>query len=309
MFNRRNRWLQGRYANVDGIPFKMPVETKSSPCIFAGFTIDPDAAQNLLPGQELQAVKAFGRGILIVAVVNYGDTTIGKYVETCLGVLCAHRRQKPLPLAPLALPFLYGTGVYIYDLPVSTEISVKGGLGIWGMPKRQGNLDFIEGDETISSQYDFEGQIVSRLDVPNGNAWLPVAFAGLGYGSFRGLLTKSRISGSGKARFGFGSKGTRLVLGDHPRAEPIKALDVNPNAIFSGYLPRFRGVLNDRVETWYLTSDTPPDIAETGMKDVVDLGLSEDWLAPPNRALSDAMLENWTPEQCVGRGSRDQIKI
>ena len=37
----------------------------------------------------------------------------------------------------------YGTGQYVFDLPVCSEISVKGGKGIWGMPKHQANLDFI----------------------------------------------------------------------------------------------------------------------------------------------------------------------
>ncbi len=305
MLGIRTRWLRGKHADVDGIPFRMPVETRSSPAIFAGFTADPDAAQAILPGQELQIVRAFGRAIVIIATVNYQDTTIGKYVETCLGVVCTHTRRKPLPLAPLGLPFLYGTGVYIYDLPVSTPISVKGGLGIWGMPKRQGNLDFIEGPQTISSQYDFEGQIVSRLDVPNRPARLPFVFGGCGYGTFRGLLTKSRMSGRGMAGFGMGGRGARLLLGDHPRAAPLKAMDINPAALFSGYTPGFKGVLNDHIETWFLTSPAPMEPPETGMRDVIDLPLSQDWLPPPDRAKSDAMLARWSPEQCTGRTARD----
>jgi hypothetical protein len=43
-----------------------------------------------------------------------------------------------------AVGYVYetGTGQYIPDLPVSSEISVKGGKGIWGMPKHKSNLDF-----------------------------------------------------------------------------------------------------------------------------------------------------------------------
>lgn len=303
----RTRWLRGKHANVDNIPFRMPVETRSSPAIFAGFSIDPDAAQALLPGQELQIVRAFSRAILIVATVNYQDTTIGRYVETCLGVVCTHGRGKPLPLAPLALPFLYGTGVYIYDLAVSTQISVKGGLGIWGMPKRQGNLDFVETPGSVSSQYDFEGQIVSRLDVPNRPPRLPFAFAGSAYGTFRGMLTKSRISGRGRVGLGLGATSTRLLLGDHHRAEPLKAMDIDPTALFSGYAPAFKGVLNDHIETWFLTSDNPMATSETGMKDVMELKLSQEWLAPPDRVGSDAMFAGWSPEQCVGRSARTPL--
>ena len=164
LLRRRATWLEGRYANVDGIPFTLPVRTQTSPALFAAFSIDPSAAQCMLPGQELHVCRVLKRGILIVAVVDYQDTTIGSYVEFCIGVLCTRGRRPAPPLLPLILQRSFGFGVYIYDLPVSTQISVKGGLGIWGMPKRQGNLDFRIDGATASSQYDLDGRIVARID-------------------------------------------------------------------------------------------------------------------------------------------------
>ena len=160
MFPQRVRWLEGRYANVDGIPFTMPVGTRTSPALFAGFTIDPEAAEAILPGQELHPCRIWNRGVLVFAVVNYLDTTIGSYVEFCIGVLCT-RGLRPAPRLLRWPPSrCTGTGIYIYDLPVSTEISVKGGRGIWGMGKRRANLDFVIGDDTVSSQYDLDGHTV-----------------------------------------------------------------------------------------------------------------------------------------------------
>ena len=43
------------------------------------------------------------------------------------------------------------------------------------------------------------------------------------------------------------------------------------------------GVLDDHVESWYLTGAQPPPAAEVGLADVVDLTLSEEWLEPPAR--------------------------
>lgn len=304
MINRRAQWLKGKYANVDGIPFQMPVETLDSPALFSLFSIDPVKAQEMMPGQELYVCPIWKRALLMVAVVNYQDTSIGKYVEFCIGIVCCKRRRKPARLLPLALPFAYNTGVYIYDLPVSTEISVKGGLGIWGMPKRQGNLDFIVKDGLRSSQYDLDGQMVARIDVPDGKPFMPFWFSGVGYGSYRGLLTLSRFSGRGKAGLKSGKKGGRLILGDHPRADCLKALDINPTPIMTGHVPHFAGVLDDHIDSWYLTSDTPPDIATDTMHDVIDLTTSEAWLTPPNRDLSDTMIASLSPDQWVGRAAR-----
>jgi hypothetical protein len=310
VFPKRVRWLDGRYGNVDGIPFRLPVRTQTSPALFAGFTIDPEAARAILPGQELHPCRIWNRGVLVFTVVNYIDTTIGRYVEFCIGVLCT-RGLRPAPrLLPLAAIPVYGTGVYIYDLPVSTEISVKGGRGIWGMAKRRANLDFVIGGDTVSSQYDLDGQIAIRIDIPKTAPRVPMYMKGMGYGDFRGMMTKSYVYMKGKMGFtvgGGGAGATRLLVGDHPRMDPIRRLDIDPAPLFTGYAPRIDGVLDDHIETWFLTADEPPGPPAEGMRDVVDLTLDEEWLAPPDRKASDLLLDTLTADQAVGRTARPSL--
>jgi hypothetical protein len=304
-FPRRVRWLEGRHSDVDGIPFAMPVRTRTSPALFAGFSIDPRQAEQLLPGQELHPVTLFGRGVFVLAVVNYLDTTIGRYVEFCAGILVNRGVRRPPTLASLVAQKHFGLGVYIYDLPVSTEISVKGGLGIWGMPKRQANLDYVIGSDTVSSQYDLDGQLAVRIDIPKPKAAnLPLRLEGVGYGGYRGMLYKSYIHLRGHVGMRIGSHGARLLVGDHPRMDPIKALDIGPRALFSGFAPHIDGVLDDHIETWYLTADEPPEPPPVGMASVVDLSLSQQWLSPPDRDHSDRLFELLTPGEAVGRRSQ-----
>src|SRR5687768_18030785 len=107
---QRIRWTRGQFANVDGIPFEMPVASRKSPLMFACFGIDADAATALMPGRELHPLRIWNRGVLAVEVINYTDTPIGKYVELCIGILCT-RGVKPAPrLIPAALMNLFGTG-------------------------------------------------------------------------------------------------------------------------------------------------------------------------------------------------------
>jgi hypothetical protein len=301
-FPRRVRWLKGKYANVDGIPFTMPVRTETSPALFAGFWIDADAARDMLPGEELHPVTIFGRGILVIAVVNYLDTTIGKYVEFCVGPLVTRGYKKAPALLALLRRSHYGTGMYIYDLPVSTEISVKGGLGIWGMPKRQANLDFLISDKTVSSQYDLDGQLVVRIDIPKPrSARLPVSMEGVGWGAFRGMLHKSYIHLRSHMGLRLGGRGAQILVGDHPRAEPLKRLNIKPRALFTGFTPMLDGVLDDHVETWYLTAEEPPAPPEVGVRDIVDLDLSQEWLPPPDRVSSDRLMAELKPKERAGR--------
>ena len=295
------------YANVDGIPFTMPVRSQGSPVLFACFSIDAGAAAELLPGQVLHPCRLLRRGLLVVAVADYLDTPIGRYVEFCIGILVTKGRSRAPALAPLLVRSLFGVGVYIYDLPVSTEISVKGGLGIWGMPKRQANLDFVVAEDTVSSQYDLDGQLAMRIDIPRpAGPSLPVRATGVGYGSFRGLLAKSYVHVRGRMGLSLRRREARLLIGDHPRMRPLKTLDIDPRPVVTGFIPATAGVLDDHAETWFLTSDSPPGAPQLGLRDVVDVGTSQQWLAPPDRAASDRLLERLGPDERVGRVPRSQ---
>jgi hypothetical protein len=274
----------GRWALVDGIPFQMPVYCRNCPALFAVFPINADKARKLIPGNEIHPFRLWNKGLLIVTVIDYLDTNIGRYIEFSVGIACT-RGPRPAPRLLSAL-FLdhYGTGQWVFDLPVSTEISVKGGKGIWGMPKHQANLNYIIGDDVVSSQYDQGGMFAVKIEVQKPkSSWLPVAMTGVNYCAFRGLLMKSSLYFKGKLGFHLFKKGSaKLILGDHPRVQPLKDLEIDPDPIFAAFVPAATGVLDDHFESWFLSETKLPATVPEGMESVVDLGLGQTWLAPPD---------------------------
>lgn len=282
---RRQRRLAGRHALVDDIPFTMPVASQHSPALMAAFSIDADKARELIPGNEIHPFRLWRRSLLLVTVIDYRATNIGRYIEFSIAIACTHG-SKPAPrLLPGLFSGLYGTGQYVWDLPVSTEISVKGGRGIWGMPKHQANLDFVIGDEWVSSQYDQDGQMGMRIDVKKPRkAWLPVSAGASNYCGFRGMLMKSYIYFNGKLGFSlFKPESARLFIGEHPRMAPLKTLDIDPAPIFTGFFPDTSGVLDDYFECWFVTEPAPITVPMAGLETTYPLGQSQDWLPPPNR--------------------------
>ena len=277
----------GRHALVDTIPFTLPVASHDSPALIAGFAIDANAAAALLPGDEVHPLRLWGgRSVLVVTVVDYRFTNIGRYIEFSIAIACTNgSRTAPalLPVLPLAQK-LYGTGQYVLDLPVSSEISVKGGKGIWGMPKHQANLDFVITRDTVSSQYDLGGQLCVRIEVDRPRfERFPVSMGTCNYCAFRGMLMKSYIYFDAHAGFNppF-TRSARLRIGEHPRVQSLKTLDVAARPLFSAYFPESRGTLDDHIESWFLSYETPPAAAPEGMQSVIDLGQSQTWLAPPD---------------------------
>jgi hypothetical protein len=283
---KRQERLRGRHAYVDGIRFVMPVESRNSSAMIAAFSIDWDKARALIPPGDVHPFRLWNRGVLVVTVINYRETDIGAYIEYSLAIACT-RGANPAPrLLPGVLISYFGTGQYVFDLPVSSEVSVKGGKGIWGMPKHKANLDFVTGKKWASSQYDLDGRMVSRFDVLLPKSyWLPLNMGAANYCVFRGMMMKSLIYCRGKVGFYLMRPGSaRLVLGDHKRAEMIRGLDVDPNPIFAGYIPEVLGVLDDYFEGWFVTTEQEPSapIGE-GLETTYPLGISQDWLTPPKR--------------------------
>jgi hypothetical protein len=281
---RRQRRQAGRYALVDGIPYRLPVDSRNSSALVAAFPINAEKAKRLLPGNELHPVRVFGKGVLLLTVVNYQSTDIGKYVEYITTIACTHA-PKPAPgLLPFAFRRFFGFGSYVYDMPVSTEISVKGGKGIWGTPKVQANLDFHVTENTITSQYDLDGMLAMRVEMQRPkNVWLPVNISASAYSQFRGMLMKAHSYFGGRAGFSvLNKRACRLYIGDHPRVRPLKELEIGPRPFFTAFLPSASGVLDDHLEGWFLSYEEPPSAPPEGLEGVVDLGLSQEWLDPPS---------------------------
>jgi len=273
----------GRYSLVDTIPFHLPVSCKGSPVLMAVFRIDAAKARRLLPGNEIYPFLFGSRALLVVTVVDYLNTTIGRYIEFSVAIACTHGERQAPPFLPAIFQGWYGMGQFVVDLPVSTEISVKGGKGIWGMPKHQANLDYSVGDSVVSSQYDLDGQPAVRIEIDRPkSAWLPLSTSAANYCAFRGMLFKSTINFSGKAGFTFMRKGAaRLYVGTHPRVQFLLDLGVDPDPLATLFIPAADGVLDDHTESWFLSYETPPPSAPEGMESVVNLGQSQQWLAPP----------------------------
>jgi hypothetical protein len=287
---RRIERQRGRYSLVDGIRFSLPVDSRETPALMAAFPIDAQKARLLLPGNEVHPVRLWGdKGLLVITVVDYTITDIGRYIEFSIAIACTHGERGAPPLLPGLIPRLWKTGQFVIDLPVSTEVSVKGGKGIWGMPKHQANLDFEITDERVWSQYDLDGQLCMRIEVDHPRfTGIPLSMAAINYCQFRGMLMKSYIYFRGHAGFKLPfSRSAKLTLGDHPRMAQVKALEPSSRPVFVGFFPETRGVLDDHFESWFLTYDQPPGETPEGLESVVGLGQGQDWLAPPNDPLAN----------------------
>ena len=282
---KRQKRLKGRYANVDGIKYELPVDSWDASSVIAAFPCDYEAARALMPKGDVHPFRLWKKAMLLVTVIDYRQTDIGSYIEYSIGIACT-KGAKPAPrLLPGLLMRSFGTGQFVHDLPVSTEISVKGGKGIWGMPKHQTNLDYVEGKKWLSAQYDLDGEMVTRLDIrrPAGLK-IPLSMGARNYCHFRGMMMRSFVYIRGKASIGLGRESGRLLMGNHPRTDALKSLNLAATPAFTAYIPNLHGVLDDYFDSWFATSPVPlPEMQGEGLETTHPLGFGEDWPPPPAR--------------------------
>ncbi len=287
---RRQRRLADQHALVDGIPYVMPVNSNRSPVLMAAFPMAYADARSLLPGTELHPFRLGRKALFVVTVVNYLSTDIGAYIEYSLAVAVTHGAHAGPPLLPGLAPKAYGLGQFVVDLPVSSEVSVKGGKGIWGMPKHQASLDFVEEATTVSARYEDGGELGCHVEILRPPPTrLPLKVGTANYCAFRGLLMKSLIYFEASADVAFGSRAqATLRFGNASGVQALRGLDIDAKPVFTAYLPDSHGVLDDYCESWFLTAASAEDAAAArtgdGLPSVVDLTTSQDWLEPPRRS-------------------------
>lgn len=282
----RQKRLAGRHAYVDGIRYKMPINSWEASSLMAAFPCDWEAARKLMPEGDVHPFRLWKKGIVLVTVIDYRQTDIGSYIEYSIAIACTKgKRPAPRLLSGMFMKW-FGTGQYVYDLPVSTEISTKGGKGIWGMPKHQASLDYFEGKKWVSAQYDLDGEMVTRIDVKRPKKTrFPLRMGARNYCMFRGMIYRSFIYFAGKTGLSFFKRaGARFVLGNHPRADALRDLKIGAEPIFTAYMPSILGVLDDYFDCWFVTTPTPPEqpLSE-GLETTYPLGYGEDRPPPPVR--------------------------
>src|SRR6516164_5029459 len=97
---RRQERLRGRHAYVDGIRFTMPVDSRDSSAIIAAFPIDWDKARALILPGDVHPFRLWNRGLLVVTVIDYRATDIGRYIEYSLAIACTKGARPALRLLP-----------------------------------------------------------------------------------------------------------------------------------------------------------------------------------------------------------------
>ncbi len=228
---------------IQGREVTLPCVVRDACSATATWVVDVNAAQQLLPGPELEVAEVFpGRGLLTIACIDYRDNDLGNYDEVSIALFVRRRGEsRGLPYAGAAFDMMRGLlPTYILHLPVNEAFTCEAGQTIWGFPKTVDTIDFDTSGARAYCTWNQDGQDVLRVSMPTGGQRQFPEQTLCTYSYIDGDLHKTEFASSAE-NLGVRLRGADIELGAHPIADELRSLGLPKPALMSMWMGKMRG--------------------------------------------------------------------
>jgi hypothetical protein len=233
---------------IAGTVITMPVQIHKAQQHMAMFSVDADAAQQLIDYSGLQVCRYLpGRAVVVLMLMHYIDGDLGQYYEFGTSVM-VNPPGAPSESKRGGLSALQSAGAFIHHLPVDQEFTLEAGTKIWGYPKVMADFTIREGRQ-FGFDISVDGQLVAGMEFRRG---LPIRLtprhqAQRSYSHRDGVTRETAFEHTldgVRTRFG----GVRIWLGDHPYAKELASLGLPKRAMLSSSADHVQMTFGDAQE-------------------------------------------------------------
>lgn len=233
---------------IAGTVLTMPVKIRKANQHMAMFSVDADAAQQLIDYSGLQVCRYLpGRAVVVLMLMHYIDGDLGQYYEFGTSVM-VNPPGAPSESKRGGLSALQSAGAFIHHLPVDQEFTLEAGTKIWGYPKVMADFTIREGRQ-FGFDISVDGQLVAGMEFRRG---LPIRLtprhqAQRSYSHRDGVTRETAFEHTldgVRTRFG----GVRIWLGDHPYAKELASLGLPKRAMLSSSADHVQMTFGDAQE-------------------------------------------------------------
>jgi len=208
--------------------FHPPIVYYRARAFLAAFACPGAALERLLPDPRLRPIQAWpGAGLVVAAVFDYQDSSIGPYTSVAIAIPVRYRKSTAIPLLPLlAERWLGDVGEYIVTLPVTTDAAVDSAESVWGYPAYKADIDLQVTGNRVSCVVSERDRAVMHIDIHRPGTPCPKTLPLRTYSRKEDelLFTETEIDG----RVSIAHLGLRASLrfDPHPRNEALADLPV-----------------------------------------------------------------------------------
>ncbi len=226
---------------LTGLRVEMPTRYLDFAMIGAEFYCSAAKARERMPSPRLHPVEPVpGKALLSLTALCYRHVDIlVPYSEFAIAIPVEYQSAETGESGP---------GLYYLHLPVTTEDARWGGVELYGFPKYLADIVFDATKTTCRCRLRVEGREILYLEVTRiptqTQSWHVVNY------TIRGdQLVRSELRAEGQLGEAEDPGGAWVVLGDHPVAEELRALEMELSCIRYQDVPQASGVLTRPLET------------------------------------------------------------
>jgi len=237
--------VQQHEVQISGGSCEVPILYREVFAAGATFVAPTLALKGLLPTSNLVPAELWpGKGLLSFMAFDYRDSSIGPYRELAMAVAVRYRPRFNAPFVPaLRMSVSLSFEIFIWQLPLSSDLGLRAGIDIWGFPKFLADIEFSQDDKTVSCALAEEGRPILSLEINKNAAKMKTYFDFVIYSEKDGELLMTRVDGvSSSLGRSFRPGAARLELGDHPLSRKIR--EVAPGTcVQTLYIPQAQMIL------------------------------------------------------------------
>lgn len=226
---------------LTGIRIVTPVRFLDFAMIAAEFYCSAARAQERMPSPRLRPVEpAPGRALVSLMGLAYRDVDVlVPYNEFAITIPVEYESAETGESV---------LGLYYLHLPVTTEDARWGGVEIYGFPKYLSDIVFDDTKTTCRCRLRVGGREILCLEVTRIptqiQSWRTINY------TVRGdQLIRSEFRAEGQLGEAEDPGGGWVVLGDHPVAEELRALEMDLSCVRYQDMPRGSAVLTRPLDT------------------------------------------------------------
>lgn len=226
--------------------YKVPTFYYDNLSMNAAFTASTKRVRNYLPHPDMRPVEILpGRCLVTFTAFEYRKTDLGPYNEFSIGVLIEFDKR-PVPVVGALKNILKREfTLFVWHLPVTTEIARVGGVEYYGYPKFIADIEFTRSEDKLRCDVSEEGSKILSMEAK----MLPAE-----PGKRLRYITYSLNSGSpmvtnicvNPLQFAQSrdSDATRLEFGsDHPIAKELQGINLGDTPNLYQYSPNNEAIL------------------------------------------------------------------